>query len=202
MALKHLKFPETRAWVICHNFNQRSTRIIRDRQRSKSVNVIHSLFWNQASRRIYRYFFYRTFEASRQSKSSAISSPWALRIQGLIRELRRRSRDYRELWRRRIFQILEVLSQIPKPPSIDPAWQSCAQILTAPNNWRRRYRSVSLKPPTWTNVMWRAAHLNTRTQNPVQKPDWQVRYRIIAATSFRKRALGWNRTYVRIAQAL
>ncbi|AFM14180.1 hypothetical protein Turpa_3545 [Turneriella parva DSM 21527] len=198
------KFLETRAWVICNNFNQRSTRFLGAPQRSKSRNIIHRQAWNQTSRRIYRYFFYRTNEASGQPKSSGVPSPWALRIQGLIRELRRRGSDGRQLWQRRIFQILEVWSYNPRPrqPAANAAWQICSGILTAANHWRRRSRNVLKGIPTWTNVLWRVAWLNRRTAISKDRPDWQVRYRIIVSTSFRNRALGWNRTYHRILQVL
>lgn len=203
MATRRQRFPETRAWVICNNFNE---RVVRAKKKLFSQKILRHQrpqpAWNQTARRIYRYVFYQIRETTLLDRRPvAPGSPWGLRIQGLIRELRRRNGDYRRRWQRRIFQILEVWSKPAKQHTIDKAWQSCAQILTSANHWRRRIRSTPVKPLTWTNVLWRAIHLNERKANPVEKPDWQVRYRVIAATRFRNRTLGWDRTYNQIIQS-
>lgn len=204
MATKRPKFPETRAWVLCNNFNQRTTRVQMElRKWAAQKPTPQFTTWNQTSRRVYRYLFYRIREASRfKPKSVGIASPWNLRIQGLIRELRRRNGDYHRRWQRWIFQILELwhkTAAVP-PNKRDPAWQTCAQILTSANHWRRRQPAASENAQTWTHVLWRAAHLNNRKSDKVPDSAWQVRYRIIVATHFRTRTLGWDRTHNRIVQ--
>lgn len=203
MATKRPKFPETRAWVLCNNFNQRTLRTQSEMQKEADFRrPLQFVTWNQTSRRLCRYFFYKVNEVPSPGRARGIASPWGLRIQGLIRELRRSNGDYRRRWQRRIFQILELWQKTTGAPANkrDPAWQTCAQMLTSANHWRRRQSTASEKSRTWTNVLWRAAHLNKRKSKKDPDPLWQVKFRIIMATHFRTRTLGWDRTHNRILQ--
>lgn len=203
MATKRLKFPETRAWVLCNNFNQRTLRIQNEiRKKTDRRLPLQFVTWNQTARKLYRYFFYQITETSPRQNLTTFASPWTLRIQGLIRELRRRNSDHRRLWQRRVFQILEVWSAPVKAsrPRIDQAWQTCAQILTSANHWCPRLKSPSIEMQSWTNVLWRAAHLNHRTRRRKSDPAWQVTYRIICTFKFRSRGINWNKAFARVSQ--
>ncbi|AFM14211.1 hypothetical protein Turpa_3577 [Turneriella parva DSM 21527] len=204
MASQSRKFPETRAWGICNNFNQRIIRVqaVR-RKRARQEPVRQFTTWNLTSRRLYRYFFYKIHEVPPSTRIRAKRSPWTLRIQGLIRELRRRNGDYRRRWQRRIFQVLELWSRSAKTlrQKRDDAWQTRMQILISANYWLRRQGTKPAGPQTWTNVLWRAAHLKQRKSEKAPESAWQVRLRIIAATRFRTRTQGWNRTHNRIVQS-
>lgn len=200
MATKRPKFPEIRAWVLCNNFNQRTIRIQSELQKEADFRrPLQFVTWNQTSRRLYRYFFYKVNEVPSPGRARGIASPWGLRIQALIRELRRRNGDYRRRWQRRIFQILELWQKTTGAPANkrNPAWQTCAQILTSANHWRRR-SNASEKSQTWTNALWRAVHLNKRTRRVTQSGVWQTVYRTIAANRFRRRIHGWRSTATRL----
>lgn len=206
MATKRSKFPEIRCWIICGNFNERTRRLLTTIKRANSQSIPPQYkTWNQTSRRLYRYFFYQITEIKPKSgQVQPLSDDWNLRFQALVRELRRRNGDYRRQWQRRIFQILELWHKvrIAPPAKRIPAWQTCAQILTSANRWKRRQPLLQLTKPAWTNVLWRAAHLNKRKPTKMYDLSWQVTYRILAANRFRERMHGWGDVVSRSLQIL
>lgn len=202
MATKRPKFPEIRCWTICGNFNERTHRRLMQIRRD-IANPIQRQFitWNQTSRRLYRYFFYRLTEIKpTPAQEQPPSDIWGLRFQALVRELRRRNGDYQRQWQRRIFQILELWHKtaLSTQARRNAAWQTRAQILTSTSYWKRRQPALNPSLQTWINVLWRAAHLNQRKSIQRYDSAWQVTYRIIVATRFRGRNLGWMNALTRI----
>lgn len=202
MATKRPKFPEIRVWIICGNFNERTQRTLCAINRG-IINLSFRQFttWNRTSRRLYRYFFYKVSEMTSTTRQDPFHvDSWNLRFQTLVRELRRRNGDYRRRWQRRIFQILELWYQrgIVPPKARHPGWQTCAQVLTSASHWKRRQPIKFGAGATWTNVLWRAAHLNKRKPAKTYDLSWQITYKIIAANRFRERKHGWMSAFTRI----